>query len=61
MKNIYDFVITSQKTPRLRIVMTSLLQLFRKIIAVYSVRYTKPVSTACGENFVPLNFKTGGT
>jgi len=61
MKNIYDLVITSQKTPRLHIVMTSLLQLFRKIIAVYSMSYTKPVSTACGENLVPFNIKTGRT
>jgi len=61
MKNIYDLVITSQTTPRLRVVMTSLLQLFRKIIAVHSMSYTKLASTACGENLVLFNIKTGGT
>jgi hypothetical protein len=61
MKSIYDLVVTSQKTPHLRILMTGLLQLFRKIIAVYSVSYTKPVSTACGENLVPFCIKIGDT
>ena len=58
MKNIYDLVITSQKTPCLRVVMTSLLQLFRKIMAVHSMSYTKSVSTACGENLFLFDIKT---
>ena len=65
MEEIYTFDLKTRSVPRSKhcatVIKTSLLMLYREIIAVCSQIHTKHINTLFGQNVELLNVKTGGT